>query len=311
MRTAGWVSMTDLNSLAIFAKVIEANSFSKAARWLNMPISTVSRRVAELENELGACLIERSTRHLRLTDIGMKVLTQARRSVELSEAVAGLKFDKKSDLYGVVHLSTPPNISDTLIAPVVTAFQVAHPGVRVQILVAARPIDHLADGADIALRVGQLSDSSLTVHKVLTYRHQLVASPRYLEEHRAPTSPEDLPNHHLIAFSPGEPEVHWSFRHIHDGRGESICFRPYLAMNDFTGLIAALAAGTGIGDLPPIVKPELLRDGRLVEVMSDWHFPTLDLSVTHLCDRHLPPQVVAFKDFICERVSTLFPLLPA
>jgi DNA-binding transcriptional LysR family regulator len=301
--------MTDLNSLAIFAKVVEANSFSKAARSLNMPISTVSRRISELEDALGARLIERSTRHLRLTDIGIEVLQHARQSVELSEAIEGLRLDKKSDLSGVVRLSTPPNISDTLIAPVVTAFQTAHPGVRVQILVAARPVEHLADGADVAFRVGPLNDSSLVVHKILTYRHQLVASPRYLNEQRAPTSPHELSDHRLIAFSPLKSEVHWTFRHAESGQEETVSFRPYLSMNDFTGLTAALAAGSGIGDLPPIVKPELLRDGRLVEVMPDWHFPTFDFSITYLSDRHPSRQVLAFKDFVCRAVPALFPSL--
>ena len=302
--------MTDLNALAIFAKVVEANSFSKAARWLNMPISTVSRRISELEDELGVRLIERSTRHLRLTDIGKEVLKHARQSVELTEAIDGIRLDRKSDLHGVVRLSTPPNISDTLIAPLVTTFQAAHPGVRVQILVAARPVDHLADGADVALRVGPLNDSSLVVHKILTYRHQLVASPRYLGEQKAPTSPQDLSNHHLIAFSPLKPEVHWTFRHAERGEEETVSFRPYLSMNDFTGITAALVAGSGIGDLPPIVKPELLRDGRLVEVMPDWHFPTFDLSITYLSDRHPARQVNAFKDFVCQAIPTIFPSLP-
>src|SRR5229473_5167642 len=114
--------MTDLNSLVIFAQVVEANSFSEAARRLKMPTSTVSRRVAELEEQLGVRLIERSTRSLRLTDVGSEVLEHAQRSAELSDAVDNVVSSLVSNVSGVLRLSAPPSISDSLLAPLVGAF---------------------------------------------------------------------------------------------------------------------------------------------------------------------------------------------
>ena len=116
-------SVTDLNSLAVFAKVVEAGSFSEAARRLKMPISTVSRRVAELEDQLGVRLIERSTRNLRLTELGAEVLEHAIRSAELSEAVESIVSNRLSDVSGTLRLSAMPSVSDTLTTPLVTAFQ--------------------------------------------------------------------------------------------------------------------------------------------------------------------------------------------
>jgi DNA-binding transcriptional LysR family regulator len=126
-------AMIDLNSLAIFAKVVETRSFSEAAKRLNMPISTVSRRVAELEDQLGVGLLERSTRNLRITDVGAEVFEHAQRSAEISEAVGNIVSNQSSTVSGVLRLSAPPSVSDTLLVPLVTAFQASYPDVRVQI----------------------------------------------------------------------------------------------------------------------------------------------------------------------------------
>jgi DNA-binding transcriptional LysR family regulator len=302
--------MTDLNALIIFAKVVEAKSFSEAARRLGMPISTVSRRVAELEDQLGVRLLDRSTRNLRLTDLGTEVLEQATRSVEINDAVESIVSNQLTNVIGTLRLSAPPNISDTLLTPLVTAFQASYPNVRVHILIAERFVDHIADGVDIVFRLGALKDSSLVARRILTYRHQLVASPDYLKGREAPERPQDLLRHRLLSFSYGRPEASWTFVHVNGKDQETLTFQPHLTMNDFAGLTPALLAGGGIGDLPPVVQPDLVRDGRLVEVMSDWRFRTLDLSLVHLGNRHMPKALRVFKDFAVQMTPTLFPNLP-
>jgi DNA-binding transcriptional LysR family regulator len=247
--------MTDLNALVIFAKVVEAKSFSEAARRLRMPVSTVSRRVAELEDQLGVRLLDRSTRALRLTDLGSEVLEHAQRSAEASEAVENIVSNRRSNVSGTLRLSAPPNISETLLTPLVTAFQASYPNVRVQILIAERYVDHIADGVDIVFRLGALKDSSLVARRILTYRHQLVASPDYLKNCKPPRAPQDLLGHRLIAFSYWRPESRWNFVHVNGKEEETLTFQPHLSMNDFAGLTSALLAAGGIGDLPPVVHP--------------------------------------------------------
>ena len=302
--------MADLNSLVIFAKVVEAKGFSEAARRLKIPISTVSRRVAELEDQLSVRLLERSTRNLRLTDVGAEVLEYAQRSAELSEAVDNLVSNQLSTVAGVLRLSAPPSISDTLLAPLLGTFQASYPNVRVQVLVTDRFVDLIAEGIDLVFRLGALRDSSLVARKILTFRHQLVASPAYLERVKAPRSPRDLLDHKLLAFSHWRPDNSWTFWHQNGKDQETLSFEPYLAMNDYTGLATALLAGVGICDLPPVVQPDLIRDGRLVEVMPEWHFPTFDLSVLHLGNRQISRPVRLFKEFAVEMSPRLFPVLP-
>lgn len=302
--------MADLDALIIFAKVVEANSFSEAARRLKMPISTVSRRIAELEDRLGVRLLERSTRSLRLTDIGAEVLEHAQRSAEISEAVDSIVSNQLSNVSGLLRLSAPPSISDTLLAPLIGAFQASYPDVRVQTFVTDRFVDHIAEGVDLVFRLGALKDSSLVARKVLTYRHQLVASPAYLEKCKPPRTPRDLLEHRLLAFSHRQPGSNWHFVHVNGVDKETLSFAPYLSMNDYAGLASALLAGTGIGDLPPVVQPELLRQGQFVEVMPKWRFRAFDLSVVHVSNRHISRPVRVFKEFAVQMAPTLFPNLP-
>ncbi len=302
--------LVDLNSLRIFSKVVESNGFSEAARRLKMPTSTVSRRVSDLEDQLGVRLLERSTRSLRLTDVGAEILEHAQRTVELSDAVGNIVLDKRSKLSGELRLSAPPSISDSLLTPIVVAFQTAYPDVRVQILVTERSVDHIDEGIDLVFKVGVLKDSGLVAKRILSYRHLLLASPKYLETCKSPQSPQDLRNHRLLAFSRWRPDIRWNFCQRNGDAKESLTFVPHLSMNDFAGLAAALLSGAGIGDLPPIVQPQLLREGKLVEVMTKWRFPSFDMSLVHLRTRHISRQVRVFKEFASQMAPKLFPNLP-
>jgi DNA-binding transcriptional LysR family regulator len=300
----------DLNSLVIFAKVAEASSFSEAARRLSMPVATVSRRVAELEDQLGVGLLERSTRSLRLTDVGSEVLTHARRTAELRDAVTGIVSNHTSCVSGVLRVCAPPNI-DALITPLVCAFQASYPDVRVHILITTENVDRIEDGIDVAFRFGPLENSSLIARRILTYRHRLVASPAYVAKHKAPRDPAELLEHQLVAFSHGCRKESWEFVHSDSAHSETLTFSPHLSMNDFARLTPALLAGAGIGDLSPLVQPELLREGRLVEVMPDWRFRPRDLSLLHSGGPHVSRPLRLFKAFAAQMAPALFPSLPA
>jgi len=302
--------MADLNALVIFAKVVESGSLSGAARRLGMPVSTVSRRIAEFEQALGVRLLERSTRNLALTNLGKEVYEHAVRSVELGEAVECVVSNHLSDMSGILRLSAPPNISDSLLTPLVIEFQKLYPNVRFQILVTERCVDHIADGVDLVFRGGALRDSSLVARRLLAYRHRLVATPAYLKRCGSLRKPQDLLEHRLLAFSHWKPDCTWCFVHENGRDKQTLTFQPFFATNDFTGLAPMLLAGYGIGELPPLVRPELIREGKLAEVMPQWHLQTYDLSLVYLGNRHISKPCRLFKEFVIQKAPVLFPDLP-
>ena len=138
-----------------------------------------------------------------------------------------------------------------------------------------------------------------------------VHTPAYLEKSKPPENPQDLLSHRLLAFAYFKAENSWTFHHVNGKDKETLSFLPHLSMNDFTGLASALVAGGGIGDLPPVVQPELVRDGRLIEVMPEWRFRSYDLLMVHLGNRHVTRTLRVFKEFAAQMIPTLFPDLPS
>ena len=302
--------MTDLNALMIFAKVVEAKSFSEAARRLAMPVSTVSRRVADLELELGARLLVRSTRNVRLTEAGSEIIQHARKSAEVKDAVDRLLASKRMDAVGALRLSAPPSISDSLLAPLVAAFRLSFPDIRVKIFISGRITDDMSEGVDLEVKIGPRRETALVAQKILTYRHQLVASPAYLRAAAPIETPRDLLDHSLLAYAFPGLENRWTFTEVGGHGKETLRFRPHVSMSDYAGLTSLMLTDGGIGDLPPLVQPDLLRDGRLVEVLPRWTLPVFDLSLVHSGAREMSRSMRAFMEFAANAVPTLFPELP-
>jgi DNA-binding transcriptional LysR family regulator len=300
----------DLNSLYIFACVVEGNSFTEAARRLGMPVSTVSRRIADLETSLGVRLLQRSTRRLNVTDVGAEIFAHARVAADVTDAVRTLVSSHKANLSGTVRIAAPPSISDSVLAPLISAFQERHPDVRVQALITGRYVDLIAEGVDVAFIVGPLSDKTAAARQILRYRHLLVASPAYVARCGEPEHPDQLRDHAVLKFQYWDDALPWTFRHVKTKEVRRADVSPRVTMNEHAGLLAAVQAGEGITDLPPIVQPALIREKRLIEVMRAWHLPVFDLSATYLGTRNLPRVVRMFIDSSAEYIPPLFPNLP-
>lgn len=300
--------MSNLDALLVFAKVAEEGSLSRAAKKLKMPLSTVSRKLAALESKLGARLIERSNRTLRLTEVGAGILDQAKQVAAIDDSIRGVVSDSVSTVKGRLRLSAPPSISDSLLVPIIGAFQTTYPEARVDVLITDRHVDHISEGVDLTFRVGKLKDSTLIARPILRYRHVLVASPRYLESVVPPEHPNELVDHPLLGFSFWTTKKKWILEA--NGVQEVVSFDPHLCMNDYTGLAAALIAGHGIGELPPIVCPSALEEGALVEVMPEWRFRPLELSLVHVSSRQASKLVRLFIECAAELAPKLFKQLP-
>jgi DNA-binding transcriptional LysR family regulator len=297
----------NLNALFVFVRVAEANSFSEGARRLGLPVSTVSRQVADLEAQLGVRLLERSTRSLRLTQIGAEVLDEARVTIVIGESVLGVVSSRLSSVSGFLKILVPPSIASSLITPLVLAFQASYPEVRVHMTVSDRAADLSTSDFDLLVKIGPMRNSSRISRRILTFRDRLLASPAYLKTCKAPEAPEELLRHRLLAFSTCEREIAWSF--INHNHQDAITLRiePALSVNDPSSLADALLAGMGIGNLPSVTVDELVQKGKLIEIMPRWRFSARDVSIVHSSSRHVPRPVQEFIRFAAKSAPTRFP----
>jgi len=297
--------MIDKNAMALYVKVVENNSFSKAAQREGVPVSTVSRKISELEKALGVRLLERSTRRLRMTEIGQDYYERCRRGLEEFEAANLMVSDQQAEVSGRLRLSVPPSLSEVVVIPLIEAFQALYPNAIVNCLVTDRHVNHIEDGIDISLRVGELKDSSLVARRLLRYRSVLVASPRYLERAGAPSHPNELPLHALVAFSRWEPTVTWRLEN--NGETHNIIVQPRIAINDYAGVQSAVIDSLGISEIPSIICGQRLQDGSFVEVMPEWQFAPVTLSAIYPSNRNLSRLVRLFRDLCVERIEALVP----
>lgn len=293
--------------MALYVRVVEAGSFSKAAAREGMPVSSVSRKIAELETALGVRLLERSTRQLRMTEIGQDYFESCRRGVTEFEAADSLVTQRQAEISGRLRISVPPSMSDLAIVPLVTAFQERYPKVTVHCLVTERYIDYIADGIDLSIRVGHPGnrDSNVVARTVDIHSPRLLASPTYLARVEQVTRPQDVVAHVHVAFSRWERPVVWTLTSDHES--VRIQPEPRLVLNDYAGVLQALVVGQGISELPSFLCKAALQQGHLVEVLPKWQFAGVKLAVAFPSNRNLSALVRAFKDF-CAKYFESHPL---
>lgn len=287
-----WLAMQTL------VRVVEMGSFSAAARELGSTQSAVSKQVAALERELGAQLLVRSTRSLKLTEPGARYVEQARRLVaEVAEAEAELRAGEQQ-LQGWLRVAASVAFGRLKLLPLVQSFLAEHPGVRVDLRLDDGFVDLIEQGIDVAVRIGELPDSSLQAIRVGQVRQVLVASPAYLQAHGQPAHPAELARHTLIARGGGAPEVDWQFCDADRPFTQRLHARMRTSSND--SAIAAAVAGFGITRLLSYQVAEPLRQGRLALVLERFEKPALPIHVVHREGRRATQKVRGFIDLAVE-----------
>lgn len=294
--------MRDLNAMAVFAEVVKAGSFSAAAENLSMTLSTVSRKVARLESDLSVKLLERTTRKLRLTEIGSRYYEGCLRGLEGLRAANALVDELQSEVSGKLRISVPPNLAEDLFVPAIGRFQHRYPEAFIQVFVTERILDFVDDEVDLSFRVGLWPDSSLVTRKLAAYRHRLVASPSYLSERGMPALPGELKAHTLIGFGFwSKPDLQWKLTRKKEST--TVSFIPNISFNDYAALQSALIRGLGIGELPSILCQGALEKRALVEVLPEWQFPEIELRAVHTGSKNLPRLVRLFLDMCAEHIQ--------
>ena len=297
--------MHDLNDLFAFAKVVQHGGFSAAARALHVTKSSLSKRVARLEEQYGVRLIERSTRGVRITPVGRAVYEQCESVVTAAEAAAVVAAEAVALPKGTVRVACPPGLLPNMLSPTLSSFMAAYPEVRLALAVSNRRVDLVEEGFDVAIRVRERldTDQDLIAQRLGVSRRILVADPAHLSRRAPVCAVVDLPKGPLLAGRDEVIDERWTLWH-EDGEEAVVDFKPRLAFSDLQVLLDAALDGTGIALLPQIHTREALSSGRLVHVLPAWRAPDSIVHMVYTSRRRMSPATRAFVEYVAKELRS-------
>ena len=294
--------LPDLEAMAIFAKVVEARGITAAAVDLGLSTPTVSKALTRLEQRLGSRLFNRTSRRLVLTDAGRELAGRASRLLADAEAAEAAMVAQSATPRGVVRLAAPMSFGTREIAPVLPAFLMRYPEVSIDLHLSDALVDVIGDGFDIALRIGELADSSLLARRLAPAPGMVVAAPSYLDRRGRPTHPSELSGHDCFGYAYARTRDVW---HFSNAAGEQVTVRPTgpLRVNNGDALLPALIAGLGIAGLPDFIARDAVGDGRLELILSDWQASQASLYLLTPPSGPRPARVQVLVDYLVETLS--------
>ena len=291
----------NFNQLRVFVEVVRRGGFTPAARALNMPRSTVSRWVQELEKRLGVRLLQRTTRSVQLTEIGEGYYQRGLQAVEMAGEAHAWVQSRTEAPQGTLRISTFQLFAGTLLGPVLVSYLEQNPGMSVQVVISERNVDLVDEQIDLAVRIGTLPDSSLVVRKLAHMDNWMVASPRYLADHGCPAHPSELAGHSNMLYGHSRDTVTLPFD---NGRERLDVSLPGRCVANSIELVRQVTlGGLVIGFLPPMLAHEDLAAGRLVRVLPGWSIGSLPVYVVYPSRSHLAQKVRAFVDLLVSQIT--------
>ncbi|KAF1042025.1 MAG: HTH-type transcriptional regulator DmlR [Herbaspirillum frisingense] len=292
--------MDQIHLMNVFMAVGEEESFAAAARRMDLSPAAVTRAVSALEERLGVKLLLRTTRNVRLTEAGRRYLDDTRNILasieEANEAAAGVNSAPRGNL----SVTAPVLFGKSFVMPCVVRFLQQYPEVEVSAYFLDRLVNMMDEGIDVAVRIGNLPDSSLKALRVGTVRRLLCASPGYLAQHGVPRHPADLLRHTVIAASGISPRVEWKFGAENDPT--MVRMKPRLTVTSNDAAIEAAVAGLGICRLLSYQVPEELADGRLQVVLPEYEEDPWPVHVLHRESKYGSSKVRNFIDLLAEHL---------
>ncbi|WP_397534982.1 LysR family transcriptional regulator [Roseateles sp.] len=295
--------MLDLNDVAVFVHVVRYGSFAEAARRLGIPPNTLSRRVQQLEAQLGTRLMQRSTRKLSLTSAGQDFHDRCADAVEGLVDASQAVMSGNEEPSGLVRVAAPADFFDFFPMEWLVAFLTEYPQVRVDLVLSDARADLIADRIDVAIRGGVLEDSGLVARRALDAGLDgLVASPAYIAAHGAPSNLEELATHDCLVFAHPSGRATWRLS-THDGTEVEVQVAGRLSGNTVQVLRKAALAGLGIALLPSTMTRRELRAGLLVPVLPQFQRKGHGVHLVYASRRHLPPAVSAFIELVVARLG--------
>lgn len=287
-----------LDDALIFTRVVECHSFTSAATTLGMQKSTVSRRIVQLEERLGVRLLNRTTRKLRLTEVGQAYYERCRQIMqEFAEAEQAI-MQLQSEPTGLLRVSSPIEFGQLFLGGVVGEFMCRYPEIQVEVDLTTRVIDPVEEGVDVVIHRGRPQDSSLVARPMMASRRQLFASPDYLRQHGTPQTPQDLMQHRCI-HTVMDSSRKWRF----EEPDISINITPVLTVNNITFAREAAIAGAGIINVPGFIADPQVEEGKLCRLLHDCKLPCSELYALYPSRRFQSMKVKAFIDFVIARLE--------
>jgi DNA-binding transcriptional LysR family regulator len=292
--------MHDLNDVQFFVAVVESQGFSAAARTLNLPKSSVSRRVANLEARLGVRLIERSTRSLRLTEVGISFYDRCRAILADLDVAEREVAVQRSEPVGLVRMSCPTGLAQFVLARILPGFLTRYPKVRLQVLATNRAIDLFDDNIDIAIRARVRLANEAVMMRML-YKSELifVASPTFASAQQSTVRIDTLTSFSFLSFLEDSPRPTWTLSGP-NAATTTISFDPVLRSSDFNILLRAAAVGLGIALLPAEVAEDDIRAKHLIRILPDWHSEEVSIHLVFATNRGIVPAVRVLIDYLVE-----------
>jgi len=290
--------MEGFSAIPVFIAVVERGGFSPAAKLLGISKSAVSKRINQLEQNLGVKLLHRTTRKISLTEAGEHFFEHAEiannAAKDAEDAVAQLQGEPQ----GRLRINTPMSFGRLHIAPLIPAFLKRYPKISIDMVMSDEVIDLVGSGFDVAIRSGNLVDSNLIARKLAPLRSVLCASPEYLEKYGYPKSLADLKQHNCVLFSFSRDLREWTFNK--EGLSEAIEIRGNYQVNNSEALQEALLQGIGIGRLPTFVASTEIKAGRLTPLFPEYEMLEQSIYAVFLERQYMPAKVRAFLDFAIE-----------
>ena len=286
----------------LFVRVVEAGSLSAAAERLGMAKSAASRRLADMETRLGAELLHRTTRRMRLTESGQAYYERCTRILADVEEAEQAATHAHGALRGRLRVALPLSFGLSQLAPIIGDFMQRHSGLTFDLDFNDRQVDLVQEGVDVAIRIAQLADSTLIARRLAGIRHMVCASPVYLDAHGVPQRAADLAHHDCLVYGhSASPEV-WHYRDP-AGMAGSVRVPVRLSANNGDMLVMAARAGQGVVMVPTFFLCDALVSGALVPVLGDHVWPELSVHALYPATRHLSTRVRAFIDHLAAALA--------
>lgn len=303
--------MDRIDAMKVFVATLDEGSLAGAGRRLGKSPAAVSRAIAFLENHVGAELLHRTTRSLKLSEAGQRYAAACRRVLTDLEEADIIAAGERSAPRGLLTITAPVAAGETVLRPIVDAFMNEFPAVTVRLYFLDRPANLIDEGIDLALRIQNLQDSTLVAIRVGEVRRVVAASPRYLEQHPLIEEPADLAKHQIVAMTHFGLES-WSFPPLPGSSvPRTVQFAPRIIINSIRGAVASAVEGRGVTRMFSYHIADELRDGKLRILLADAETPPLPVHLIAPQGRLQVPKVRAFADFATPRLKAHFARLSA